>query len=113
MLSDLNLVSLFSRFEINQLLLSLGRKALLEKIYWNYDKRLSYRALSTRSYKSQNHFTSGEKSSRRGWRRWLLEQYGKGSISFGLVNIPIRVFSGTQRSCYTSAEILRRNKTNG
>jgi hypothetical protein len=28
--------------------------------------------------KSQNHFTIEEKSSRRGWRQWLQEVYGKG-----------------------------------
>jgi hypothetical protein len=33
--------------------------------------------------KSQNHFTNAEKSSRRGWRQWLLELYGKGVYRLG------------------------------
>ena len=37
------------------------------------------------------------------------EAYGKGAISFGLVNIPIEVFSATQKEDYTSFNQLCEN----
>ena len=51
--------------------------------------------------KSQNHFTIGEKA-RQGMAAMAARAIWKVSISFGLVNIPIQVFSATQKEDYTS-----------
>ena len=52
--------------------------------------------------KADNHCIDKHKQSSWGWRQWLLEAIWKGSISFGLVNIPIQVFRATQKEEYTS-----------
>jgi hypothetical protein len=51
--------------------------------------------------KSQNHFAIEEKSPE-GMAAMAARAIWKGSISFGLVNIPIQVFSATQKEDYTS-----------
>jgi DNA end-binding protein Ku len=51
--------------------------------------------------RSQSYFTI-ESKARKGMAAMAAHAIWKGSISFGLVNIPIQVFSATQREDYTS-----------